>query len=682
MASLFTELKRRNVFRVAAAYAVVGWLAVEIASVVLPALLAPEWVHRVLTFLVILGFPIVLIFAWAYELTAEGLKREKDVDRSQSITPQTGRKLDFMVIGLLSVALIYFVSTHDWSGDAGTESAADVETVTIETDSQPSVAVLPFANRSALADDAFFAEGIHDDILTSLAKIGSLKVISRTSVLEYEDTKKNMRTIGEELGVGAIVEGGVQRAGDRVRINVQLIDTQTDEHLWAESYDRELSAQNVFSIQSEIAENIAVALKAALSPEEESTLQGMPTDNLDAYDAYLRAEILTYQIDALAQKEALQNYLRATELDPKFAVAWARLSNAYAFVYWNTRDREYCEKALAAVRLALALNPQLPEGHWAMGFYHYWCNLDYGPATEEFTIAQRGMPGKSDIYLALAFVQRRQGLWEESLGNFEKGLQLDPRNSYVLGQVAEHLTIMHRYEDAGPLLRQAIALDPSDTFTRALFARNVVEVSGDVVAYHQNMRAIDSSADPNLMYRAWQSAFIDRDFQAALEEIGEWSGDALPYQYYYYPKDLLAGFSYQAASRADLARGHFEISRTMMQDLISGNAEDPRYHAALGLSLAGLGEKERAIREGQRATELYPSNKDLVHSRSYIADLGLIYAMLDEAELAAEQFEIIFSGPGWPLREVYFLDPRLDPIRDDSAFKELEAKYRRVSREP
>ena len=192
MASLFTELKRRNVFRVAAAYAVVGWLAVEIASVVLPALLAPEWVHRVLTFLVILGFPIVLIFAWAYELTAEGLKREKDVDRSQSITPQTGRKLDFMVIGLLSVALIYFVSTHDWSG----ESDAVVQTSGEET-SRASVAVLPFANRSALADDAFFAEGIHDDILTSLAKIGSLKVISRTSMLEYQDTTKNMKTIGE-----------------------------------------------------------------------------------------------------------------------------------------------------------------------------------------------------------------------------------------------------------------------------------------------------------------------------------------------------------------------------------------------------------------------------------------------------------------------------------------------------
>ena len=279
MASLFTELKRRNVFRVAAAYAVVGWLAVEIASVVLPALLAPEWVHRVLTFLVILGFPIVLIFAWAYELTAEGLKREKDVDRSQSITPQTGRKLDFMVIGLLSVALIYFVSTHDWSG----ESDAVVQTSGEET-SRASVAVLPFANRSALADDAFFAEGIHDDILTSLAKIGSLKVISRTSMLEYQDTTKNMKTIGEELGVATILEGGVQRAGDRVRINVQLIDTGTDEHLWAESFDRHLTAENVFSIQSEIATAIATALKAQLSPSEQANIETIPTRNLEAYD--------------------------------------------------------------------------------------------------------------------------------------------------------------------------------------------------------------------------------------------------------------------------------------------------------------------------------------------------------------------------------------------------------------
>ncbi|MBW2495196.1 MAG: hypothetical protein JRE43_10630, partial [Deltaproteobacteria bacterium] len=296
--SLIAELKRRNVFRVGAAYGIVAWLLVEVASVVLPTFEAPEWVMKVFTFLVILGFPLALVLAWAFELTPEGIKRETGADREESVAHSSGRKIDFAIIALLAIALTYVVvdkyvfPTGTESGTAAVpvqavEESDDPASADAEDAREKSVAVLPFANRSVKAEDAFFVDGMHDDILTHLAKIRSLKVISRTSVMEYRDTTKNLRTIGRELGAATILEGGVQRSGDHVRINMQLIDAETDDHLWADIYDRRLTAENLFSIQTEIATSIAVALRAALSAEEQDRLAAIPTENLEAYEAYL-----------------------------------------------------------------------------------------------------------------------------------------------------------------------------------------------------------------------------------------------------------------------------------------------------------------------------------------------------------------------------------------------------------
>ncbi len=289
--SFFSELKRRNVFRVGFAYAVVAWLVMQFADVVLNNITAPGWVFQVIMLLLAIGFPIVLVFAWAFEMTPEGLKKEKDVDRSQSIAPQTGRKLDRTIIVFLVLALAYFAYDKFVSGIPRGDSA---ETVQAEADNQDaaaidkestplarseddkSVAVLPFASRSTNPEDQFFAEGMHDDLLTQLAKIGSMKVISRTSVMEYKDTTKKIPQIAAELGVATILEGGVQRSGSRIRFNAQLIDAKTDEHLWAETYDRDLTAENLFDIQAEIARAIAQALQATLSPEEEASIRPGP----------------------------------------------------------------------------------------------------------------------------------------------------------------------------------------------------------------------------------------------------------------------------------------------------------------------------------------------------------------------------------------------------------------------
>ncbi len=281
MASIWGELKRRSVVRVAIAYVIVSWLVLQMSDVLIPLLSLPEWVGRLIFLLLVIGFPFSLIMAWAFEVTPDGIKREKSNVQLRSAARHSSRKLDFFIISALSAALIFVVVDQ-----AVLEQTAPGATL---SESSRSIAVLPFVNRSAEEENAaFFSNGVHDELLTRLAKISDLKVISRTSVMVYQDTTKNMRQIGTELGVGSVLEGGVQRAGDSVRINVQLIDAQNEENLWSETYDRELNAASIFAIQSEIAREIASTLKATLTPEDQLRLGSVPTDSLEALEAYFK----------------------------------------------------------------------------------------------------------------------------------------------------------------------------------------------------------------------------------------------------------------------------------------------------------------------------------------------------------------------------------------------------------
>ena len=295
--SFFAELRRRNVFRVAIAYAVTAWLLAQIADVAFDTFGTPEWVGKTVLFLLLLGFPIAVFFAWAFELTPEGIKKEKDVDRSQSITHQTGRKMNFLITTVLAAAVAFLLFDKFLLRDGATPVNAPAELTTAVSDDDPTpppvasnkatIAVLPFESRSSQESDVHFVDGMHDDLLTQLARVGAWKVISRTSVERFRDTTESIQAIGEQLGATSIIEGGVQRAGDRVRINVQLIDAATDEHLWAETYDRALTTSNIFAIQSEIASAIAEALQATLSPGDVARIGKANTQNLEAYEAYL-----------------------------------------------------------------------------------------------------------------------------------------------------------------------------------------------------------------------------------------------------------------------------------------------------------------------------------------------------------------------------------------------------------
>jgi len=363
MSRVFQELKRRNVVRVGAAYLVAAWLLLQVTDILVPILSLPESAARFVFLLLLIGFVPALILAWAYELTPEGLKRERNVDRSESITTVTGRKLDFAIITMMGIAIVYLVVDN-----YVLERTAD--------EFQPaerSIAVLPFRNRSNVPEDAFFVDGIHDDLLTQLSRIETLdKVISRTSTEQYRNTTKSIPQIGSELGVVTILEGGVQRAGNQVRINVQLIDTSTDEHLWAHTYDRTLTVENLFGIQSEISREIVTALHGVLSDKDSLALQSAPPTNLDALTEYQlgRRELAKRTAESLALAE--KSFKRAIELDANYALAYVGLAETYPLqvIYANMAYVDSVEPQREAIETALALNPELGEAYAALGLLH------------------------------------------------------------------------------------------------------------------------------------------------------------------------------------------------------------------------------------------------------------------------------------------------------------------------
>ena len=395
--SFFAELKRRNVYKVAIAYGVVAWLLMQVASQIFPFFEIPSWAVRLVVLLLILGFPIALVLAWAFDLTPQGLKRTEWAD-------------------------------HEPARPSRNKAWRQTESVKVPA---KSIAVLPFENRSEDKANAYFADGIQDEILTLLSKIADLKVISRTSTQRYRSKPDNLSEIGKQLGVANILEGSVQKVADQVRVNVQLLNAQTDSHLWAETYDRKLT--DIFGVESEIAKRIAESLQAKLTGREQQALAVKPTNNPEAYDAYLRGLAFDARSPfSDAQLKAISFYERAVQIDPNFALAWARLSSAHAHAYFSvdtTAARR--DAAKQALEKAQKLQPNSPETLLALGYYQYWVLLDYALAKATFARVSKMLPGSSEAPKALGSIARREGQWDQSIAYFEQTLALDPRNVQV-----------------------------------------------------------------------------------------------------------------------------------------------------------------------------------------------------------------------------------------------------------
>src|SRR5436853_857158 len=413
-ATFLTELKRRKVYRVAVAYAIVAWLLIQAASILFPTFEAPPWVMKVFVTAVILGFPVALILAWAFELTPEGLRRSEEVAPQESKTRKPGSKWTAVIVtaAVLATALLAFQFVRTRRSPAIESPKQTAPTAALDK----SVAVLPFENLSSDKENAFFAQGIQDEIITTLSKISGLRVISRTSTAHYNSAPENLPEIAQQLRVSHVLEGSVQKAGERVHINVQLIQAGTDAHLWAQSYDRQLT--DIFSVEGEVAKSITDSLRTTLSPQEKARVEARPTENADAYVIYLRARDYQSRPDNLLQdfRSAVNLYDQAIKLDPKFALAHARLSATICNLYHFYEPTEpWKQKAHAEALESLRLQPNLGEGHLALGLYHYYMEGDYDAALRELDLAAHALPNDGDVGLYTAAIERRRGHWTAAL---------------------------------------------------------------------------------------------------------------------------------------------------------------------------------------------------------------------------------------------------------------------------
>jgi TolB-like protein/Tfp pilus assembly protein PilF len=651
----FGEIKRRKVYRVAAAYIIAAGGIIQLASAAFPAWELPDWTVplRVLIVCLLLGFPVALMLAWAFDITPEGIQVTPNVATS-------GRHTRRNMIVLVACGLLL-------SAAAGFFLLPRVAEHKIDR----SIAVLPFQNLSDEKENAYFADGIQDDVLTNLSKIGDLKVISRTSVMPYRATQSNAREIGKALGVGTILEGSVRRIGNRVRVNVQLINVVNDQHIWAEDYDRELT--DVFDIQSDLAQKIAGELRAKLSPSEKEQIERKPTQNTEAYLAFLEGHDLLTRPDRLRAdtEKAEQLFERATRLDPNFAGAFAALGWVEDWMY-HTFDPTPARKAKAhaAAEEALRLEPNLPEAHLALGFYHYYCERDYQRALDEFAIARKTLPNSSEVYFAVGAIQRRQGKWAESTANMEKAASLSPKDSFLLANVAENYRAVGNFENADNLFDRAIEAAPNSVGARTGKAMLAVDLKGDLSEIDKQLLHIQPGAgsDAEGMIGRAYLLMLQRKFHDAVTILKQLPGDLRSDEK---PKEYLEGVLYTFVNEKKEAHSAFQRARSILEKAIQDGSDDASHHMTLALVLAGLGEKDAAIAEGKLAIALLPESQDALDGPKMTLALAQVYAWTGENDSAFELLERSLTTRAGVTVSSLKLNPVWDPLRSDSRFQGL-----------
>jgi TolB-like protein/class 3 adenylate cyclase/Tfp pilus assembly protein PilF len=548
---------------------------------------------------------------------------------------------------------------------------------------EKSIAVLPFENLSNEKENAFFADGVQDEILTHLAQIADLKVISRTSAMQYKSgVARELREIGRQLGVAHVVEGSVQRAGNRVRVNAQLVDARTDKHVWAETYDRDLA--DVFAIQSEIAKAIAEQLKAKLSPQEKARVEEIPTENTEAYLSYLQANQLERNPDTMLEdyKAADQLYMQAIELDPNFALAHARLASLCAEVFHYYEPTEsWRTKARSEVEIALRLQPNLAEAHFALGQCIYWMDRDYERARKQFEIASRLSPNNGDTGRLIAAIKRRQGKWQEALEAYERVANIDPQNPNTVREVLFTNTAMRRWPEAARWGERMRVMAPASLVAKMQSGYVDFWWKGDTARLKSLVEQVPTGVDPDGAVTScqWEVAMLRRDYSAARNILQTSSADELSYTTAgTTPKSFFEGCIYLAQGDNLNAQKAFELARPAFEAAVREAPASANRHANLGWLYAFMGRREDAIREGRRAVELNPESKDAVDGPLMNCYLALIYARVGEKELAISLIERLLKTPGAVDSADYSVTINdlkyrweWDPLRGDPAFQKL-----------
>ncbi|MEO6969494.1 MAG: tetratricopeptide repeat protein [Chthoniobacterales bacterium] len=675
MTEFLQRLKERKLVQWAVAYVAAAFALLQGIDIIAQQFGWPEGVRRGITLAMVVGFFVTLVLAWYHG--------ERGAQRV------TGTELLILALLLsLGGGLLWRYASTSRAPVASVPVSAVTAVSPAPAAEIPakSIAVLPFENLSAEKENAYFVEGIQDEILTRLAKISALKVISRTSTMRYASRPDNLREIAQQLGVAHIMEGSVQRAGGAVRVNVQLIEARSDSHLWAESYDGEI--KDIFSVESKVAQSVADALRAKLLPEEAVRIANVPTKNPEAYDSFLKAEYFSNQFYSASAKDPADSVQRAASLyesavaaDPDFALAYARLGYLKARIYWYNIDpsARVIEAAQRAAERALALQPELGEAHLTMGFVHYWGHRDYEAALLEFTKARQSLPNNPHTFAAIAYVHRRQARMEEALPELERAAALDPRDNQWPREIGSTFVYMRRYSEATPAYERALALVPEDFETQVNRA-SALQLSGDLAGASKALEAIPQGIDPQgtVSITRWQLAIALRQPDqalAVLEHAPAWVLDTWPSTRE--PVTLLRAQALLQNGETGPARTAFLQAQQALQSLLGNPRVEPAAQACLALVYAGLGEKKAALEAGRRAAEGLPVSRDVMVGGSYLTQLAMVEAQVGEQDSAINHIEQILEIPaGHALSSASLrTDPVWDPLRNDPRFKALLTKY-------
>jgi TolB-like protein/Flp pilus assembly protein TadD len=603
---------------------------------------------------------------------AEIPEKLKGAKREQARINRARRKRTLLLTSILTVAAFgigYWIFHQN--------RATDLTAVP-----EKSIAVLPFENRSAEKENAFFADGVQDEILTDLARIAELKVISRTSVMQYKaGTARDARAIAQALGVAYLLEGSVQRAGGKIRVNAQLIDARNDTHRWAQTYDRDLA--DVFAIQSEIAKTIADQLEAKLSPGEQAEIERRPTFNDAAFALYSQAKTLLAAASSSDPEKA--TFLHAVDLlnqavahDPNFFRAYCDLVHAHAELYFYNFDHSLERRTMAenALQNAVRLRPDAGETHLAQAEYLYRCYLKNDRAIAELGLAARALPNNSRVYELSGYIERRQGRWEEARRDLEKAQQLDPRNVVILQQIANFYPYLRQFDEEAAALDRVLKLAPKDQGVRVSRAFVELERRANLEPYREAVRSIlenNPESKEDIASEWFAVAWYGRDPNQATQAATSMPATGAGSNAVRFPRAWYQGLAAQLSQNSVAAREAFSRARTEIEYEVQQRPEYGPPLCVLAMIDAMLGQKADAIREGQRAVELLPIDQDAINGSHLIMNLAIIYAATGEKSSAIDELETLFKNPGDGSYGDLKLNPFWDSLRGEPRFEKLVA---------
>ena len=667
--SFFNELKRRKVFRSSAIYGGASFVILQVCSIIFPALLLPEWSIRLLVVLLMIGFPLVLIFSWIYDVTDGGIVKTKTVEKSNNNY--------FTALLLIILASFAFYIFKDQ--------------IVVPSVNPKSIAVIPFDNYSPSSEDEYLSAGFTEVIIANLAKVKDLMVISRTSVMRYKNTTMSLKDIAKELNVAHILEGSIQRTGDKIRVVGQLIEASSDKHVWAETYDAEF--ENIFTIQTEIATSIASALKSQITDSEKENIKDKKTDSIEAYEMYLKVRDLKRRSRNFMKNRSVRMDLlnKIIEIDPLFAEAYSQISLEYsdAVQFGVSGDSEEDTKqAKFYIEKAFDLKPDSPDVRNAYGWYYYSCYRDYEKALKHYKVALSQEPGNSETHARIGFAYRRLGNEDESISYVEKSRKLDPNHFTLFTNLYGSYLFFKKYDkiDLVKYDKDYFRIDPTNPGLYGNRAELAWWLEGDT---DYARKIIDSASAKFAEYDfysdiGWQLDIYDRNYEPVLNhflEQGEW---IMPSQQWvltnYHPLSIMYWLMGDEGEQQVSANKGVDM---MQNELMEGNlVRDSRFHSSLAYVYAFAGKKEDALREVNTAISLMPSSKDIMLSDHYIADRAIILAIVGEHDKSLDIFDELLSGPSnyfWAKLKYHYILHNI--FKDNERFNSIvgkdEVRYRK-----